>query len=156
MNAIIKRITVASLFLVTLSAPLFSSAPKFGGEGFEVYINNKLVLQRFGNQIDVVKTISLGQYSPGDQITIKYYHCGRVGKSRTLVVKDENNKVLKQWKYNDVAEPVAGMNCTMKDIISLENTSSVLNLYYSSSELPGGRLLASFTIANSNARKTTP
>ena len=104
----------------------------------------------------MVKTISLSQYSPGDQITIKYYHCGRVGKSRTLVVKDENNKVLKQWKYNDVTEPVAGMNCTMKDIISLENTSSVLNLYYSSSELPGGRLLASFTIANSNARKTNP
>ena len=156
MNTNIKRFAAVTIFLVTLSAPLFSFAPTFGGEGFEVYINNKLVVQRFGNQLNDVKTISLSQYSPGDQVTIKYYHCGRVGKSRTLVIKDEQNKVLKQWKYTDVAEPVAGMNCAMKDIISLENTSSVLNLYYSSTELPGGRLLASFTIANSNARKTNP
>ena len=156
MNANIKRFAAVTLLLVTLSAPLFSSAPKFGGEGFEVYINNKLVLQRFGDQLDIVKTISLTQYSPGDQITIKYHHCGRVGKSRTIVIKDAQNKVLKQWKYTDVAEPVAGMNCAVKDIISLENTSTVLNLYYSSTELPGGRLLASFTIDKSNARKTNP
>lgn len=151
-----NRFIAVTMLVVTLSAPLFSFAPRFGGEGFVVYINNKPVIQRFGNEMSIVKTISLSQYSPGDQLTIKYYHCGRVGKSRTITIKDVQKKILKQWKYEDVADPVAGMNCFLKDFIGLEKNSTVLYLYYSSTELPEGRLLASFSAGKNAATQPAP
>lgn len=151
-----NRFIAVTMLVVTLSAPLFSFAPRFGGEGFVVYINNKPVIQRFGNEMSIVKTISLSQYSPGDQLTIKYYHCGRIGKSRTITIKDVQKKILKQWKYEDVADPVAGMNCFLKDFIGLEKNSTVLYLYYSSTELPEGRLLASFSAGKNAATQPAP
>ena len=45
--------------LLTISVALFSfSSTKnnFGGEGFEVYLNDKLVLQQYGKDMDKKKT----------------------------------------------------------------------------------------------------
>ena len=49
---------------VALSAILFSfSANNSGGEGFEIYLNNKLVLQQYGNNMNTVKTLNLEKSS---------------------------------------------------------------------------------------------
>ena len=157
MNMNNKKHLVLMLF-VAACATFVSFAPRFGGEGYHVYVNNKLVLERYGSQMDVVKTISLDEYSSGGQVTVKYFHCGRIGKARNIVIKDDQKKILKQWKFADVNEPVPAMNCPVKEIISLrKNTdNNTLNLYYSSSELPGGRLLAAFHVANATASRITP
>lgn len=145
-----KSIISKTMTLVAIAATLVSFSSKFGGEGFEISLNGKVVLQRYGSNINDVKSLQLNQNLPNDQLTIKYHHCGRVGNNRIITIKDGQNKILKEWHFADVSTAFAAMNCNVKDIISLKKTNnSVFNLYYSSSELPNGRLLTSIILGNS-------
>lgn len=145
-----KTIIGKTFAVVTITATLLSFSPNFpqgspsGGEGFEISLNGKVVLQRFGKNMDDVKTLELSQASPNDKLTIKYHHCGKVGKNRTVSIKDAQDNLIKTWRFKDVETAVGGMSCSVQDIISLKKGSNnVFKLYYSSSELPGGRLLTS-------------
>ena len=131
---------IKSLAGLALCAVLFSfsSAPA-GGEGFQIFLNNKVVLQQFGNDMKTVKTLNLDQAAPDDQLAIIYHHCGKMGKDRVLTIKDEKNTTLKKWNFKDEG---SRMTCRVKDLIGLQKGNShVLRLYYASSELPGGREL---------------
>ena len=143
--------------LLAFCATLFSFTPKFGGEGFQVYVNNKMVLERYGSQMDNVQTLVLDEYSANGQVTVKYYHCGKVSKGRVITIKDDQKNILKQWKYTDVGESMPAMNCSVKEIIGLRKNinSNSLNLYYASSELPNGRLLAILSVDNATASKVS-
>ena len=150
-----KSIISKTMSLVTISAMLLSFSPKpgiasgnppqaetKGGEGFEISMNNKILIQRYGSDINTVNSLQLNPTSSNDQLIIKYYHCGRVGKNRIVTIKDGQNNLLKEFRYADVATAVAGMSLPVKDILSLKKGSiNTLKLYYSSSELPNGRLL---------------
>lgn len=152
--------TVLFASLIALSIVLFSFSLRtaealvynFGGEGFEVYINNKLVVQQFGEKMNIVKTIQLDQSAGNGELAIRYFHCGRPGKSRTVTIKDEKNVVLKQWKFGDTKDASAKLCCNVKDILALPKIKAgqKVNLFYSSSELPNGRMLASLMSANKN------
>jgi hypothetical protein len=139
--------TLFGLAAIALSATLFSFSSKFGGEGFEVFLNNKVVLQQFGSKMNTVKTLNLEQASPNDDLAIIYHHCGKYGKNRVLTIKDGQNNTLKKWNFKDEG---AKMVCKVKDILSLRKGNAVLSLYYSSSELPKGRQLASLSLPASN------
>jgi hypothetical protein len=136
--------------LLTVSVVLFSfSSDKsnFGGEGFEVYLNDKLILQQYGKNMDVVKNVQLDQSASNGQLAIKYYHCGRPGKSRVVSIKDEQNVILKEWKFGDAKDASAKVSCNVKDILTLPKIKAgkKLSLYYAASEIPNGRLLATLT-----------
>jgi len=132
-------IVMATLFSYFMVHSSFTSLP--GGEGYEVYLNNKLLVQQFGTKSDV-KNISLSQVAAGDQISIKYFHCGRVGKNRSVYIKNKANAKLIEWKYADVSQPVAAMKFKISDVLQLKkNNGEMFGVYYTSSELPKGRLL---------------
>lgn len=142
--------------LLSVSAALYSfSSDKnnFGGEGFEVYLNNKLVLQQYGKEMDQIKNLQLDQSASNGELAIRYYHCGRPGKSRTVTIKDEQNVVLKEWKFGDAKDASARVSCSVKDILTLPKIKSgkKLSLYYSASEIPNGRLLATLTSVTKSA-----
>jgi hypothetical protein len=144
-----KAFITKTLGLLAFCTAIFSFSVKPGGEGFEVYINNKLILQRFGDQLNRAQVIQLSEGSANDEMTIKYHHCGKVGKNRVLTLKDGQDKVLKEIKFADVADPYGGMSCKVKDVVNFKKGSSnTIKLYYTSSELPGGRLLASIITSN--------
>jgi len=153
--------TILFALLLALSGVLFSFSVKtissyknnFGGEGFEVYLNDKLVLQQYGKDIDQVKSLQLDQSVSNGQLAIRYYHCGRPGKGRVVTIRDEQNVVLKEWKFGDAKDASAKVCCNVKDILALPKLKAgqKVNLYYSSNELPKGRLLAILTTANKNA-----
>ena len=147
--------TMRVIALCIVCATLFSFTKPFGGEGFEIYLNNKLVLQHYGTPTKIVKNLQLDESSYNDQLTIKYHHCGRVGKNRTITLKDEKNNVLKQWSFANANDATNAMTCKVKDIIDLQkkNGSTTINLFYSSSELPDGRLLAALTSGNNKLTK---
>jgi len=155
--------TILFVLLLTLSAMLFSFSVKtaeklfpyksdLGGEGFEVYLNNKLVIQQFGEKIDNVKSLQLDQSASNGQIAIRYYHCGQPGKNRVVTIKDEQNVVLKEWKFGDTKDVSAKICCNVKDILALPKIKAgrKVNLYYTSAQLPNGRLLATLTAVNKN------
>ena len=155
--------TILLVLLIALSGTLFSFSVKtaealfpcknnFGGEGFEVYLNNKLILQQFGEKMNAVKTISLDQTESNGQLAIRYFHCGQPGKSRVITIKDEQNVVLKEWKFGDTKDASAKLCCNVKDILSLPKLKAgkKVNLYYTSAQLPNGRLLAMLSTVNKN------
>jgi hypothetical protein len=153
--------TVLFVLLIMLSGVLFSFSLKtaeaicstksnFGGEGFEVYLNDKLVLQQFGEKMNSVKSLQLDQSVSNGQLAIRYFHCGRPGKSRTVTIKDEQQVVLKEWRFGDTKDATGKLCCNVKDILALPKLKAgkKVNLYYASSELPNGRLLATLIAGN--------
>lgn len=134
---------VAALSLVLSS---FSSKP--GGEGFELFQNNKLVLRQFGSNMKNVKSLLLDAASSKDQITVKYYHCGRIGKDRHIIIRSADNKELKNWQFANSSAKDPGMSFRVGDVLALQpkGKKSALNVYYTSSEVPDGRLLVSLVV----------
>ena len=134
----------------------FSTLPG-GGEGFEIYLNNRLVLQQFNQDMKVVKTLKLDQANENDQLSVKYHHCGRPGKNRTLTIRDGKDEVLRQWKFDDesnVSSVAVKMDFKVKDILGLQKgKDKTIKLYYSSSEIPQGRQLASIVTNTRNVAK---
>jgi hypothetical protein len=146
-----KSIISKSTALLVTALVLISFTPNFGGEGFEIYLNGKVVLQQFGKDLNNVKNLQLNAGSPNDKLTIKYHHCGRVGKNRIVTIKDGQDKLLKEWRFKDAATPVSDMSCNVKDILDLQTKNNrVYKIFYSSSELPNGRHLVSFVMDNNN------
>lgn len=144
-----KSIISKAMMLVAIAAALISFSPSFGGEGFEILLNGKVLLQQFGKDLNTVKNLQLNQVCASDRLTIRYYHCGHIGTNRTITIKDGQDKTLKQWSYRDSETSFSEMLCSAQDIITLKKAGNhILKLYYSSSELPGGRMLASVTIGN--------
>jgi hypothetical protein len=144
-----KRIISKTFTLVAIAAVLLSFSPNFGGEGFEIYLNGKMVLQHYGKDMDNVKTLQLNSASPNDKLTISYYHCGRVGKNRIVTIKDGQDNVIKVWRFKDAETAAGTMSCSVQDILSLKKGgNNVFKLYYSSSELPNGRMLTSVIFEN--------
>lgn len=137
-----KKILSYAFGLVTVSIFLLSFATKPGGEGFEILLNNKVIIQKFGNEINSVQNLSLNNNSAVDKLTIKYHHCGRVGKNRVIVIKDGLNNSLKEFHYPDATSAISPMLVNVKDLITLrKGNTKTLKLFYSSSELPAGRIL---------------
>ena len=137
--------------LVAIAAGLFSFSAHFGGEGFEITLNGKTILQKFGKEMDNVNVLKISQVSAKDVLTIKYHHCGKVAKQRVVTIKDGQDNVLTQLRFADDSKPYTAMSFSLKDIVSLKkNQGSTLKIYYASSELPGGRLLTSIVSGNNS------
>jgi len=137
-----KSLISKTLLLCTVAISLFSFTAKPGGEGFEIFVDNKLMIQRFGHDINTVQPLQLNPQSSNEKLLIKYHHCGRVGKNRVITIKDVQNVVLKEFRYSDPATASSTMSLEIKDILGLKKKGAgMLKLFYTSSELPGGRLL---------------
>src|SRR5262245_44322990 len=148
----IKSLIAKTSLLLLGAFTLLSFTPPRGGEGFEIYLNGKLVVQKFGNQLNDVKSLQLDPGSANDELTIKYFHCGQIGKNRSLTIRDGQNKILKEWHFTDGK---TDMTCKVKDIIGTKkaNGTVTLNLFYSSNELPKGRQIASLVVATQNVAR---
>ena len=113
-----------------------------GGDHFEVWINNKKMIEQAVYKNEPVKSLQLDQLHPNDHLRIYYSHCGTTGKGRTGSIRNEANRVLKTWSFGDEIGK-SFMICPAKEILALHPSGKNLSLYYASKELPEGRLLAS-------------
>lgn len=137
-----KKTALTSLLLAGLCMIFFSFSAKKGGDSFQIYVDGKLIVEQFVHINKGVQSLQLGQLSSKEKIEVYYNHCGKIGKARTISIKSADNKTLKEWKFADT-EKKSFMTCKIQDILALQkNKSSKLNLFYSSKELPEGRLLA--------------
>src|SRR5690349_12561887 len=106
---------VKLLMLVALCATMFSFAAEMGGESFEVFLNGKLMIQQHLYQKPPVASLALDPQSTQDEIKVQYNNCGHTDTGRTLTIRDEQNKVLKEWQFADAAV----MTWKVKDISAL-------------------------------------
>ena len=146
-----KSIISKAMMLVAVAAALLSFTSKFGGEGFEISLNGIVLLQQFGKDLNTVKILKLNNVSASDKLTIRYYHCGRIGKNRTLAIKDGQDKLIKEWRFKDAQTTIRDMSCSVNDFFLLaKNGNHTFNIYYSSSELPAGRMLTKVIFGNNS------
>lgn len=140
-------------FLVAASSFIYSFVTPMGGEGFEIYLDDKLVLQQFNQEMKEKKNIQLTAAHSKSELKVKYYHCGMAGKSRTLELKNADQKTLKQWRFDNSEGKNFAITVAVKDILHSQEKSgnSSIYLYYSSKEAPQGRLLAGIVNSNKNA-----
>jgi hypothetical protein len=131
----------AALFLfMALCTTFFSFSEKRGGDVFAIYLNGKQVHQQFVHADKSVKTLSLHSLSENDKIEVFYSHCGQAGKNRVITIRNEKNEAIKKMVFGDGKDNRARMGFFRKDIPKTK--SERINLFYSSAELPDGRLLA--------------
>ena len=138
------------LLLLACSAAFSSFTSRKGGDIYEIYLDNTLLLQQFPAHPTGANSFSLDQGNSNSKLEVRYSHCGVSGKSRHIMVKDGQNNMIKEWQFPDAAPKSTGMSFTVKEILNLQRPgATVLNLYYSSKELPDGKWLASIHLANS-------
>jgi hypothetical protein len=146
-----KRIFIQSLVWIVCCTALFSFSTHPGGDSFEIYVNNSMVIQQYVHRDVAVKNLSLQDASASDVIKVYYNHCGRVGTAKTIAVKDSQNRTLKSWEFADGDKY---MTFKVQEIAALQkqNAGTRLNLFYSAKEMPSGRVLAAITNGNEKAR----
>ncbi len=133
-------------FLLILFASAFSINCMAGGDSYEIYLNKKLVFAYpSGNKFSIeAKTLSLDKSNYNDELAIYYRHCETADKGRSIVIKDRQNRILKEWKFADAD---VSMIMRVKDILALKSKESTINLYYiSAKQLPEGRMLTSINL----------
>lgn len=139
--------------IITFSMALVSFSKVKGGDYFEIYLNNKLVVQQALHADKKIKQLSLQQSNYKDQLKVVYSECGRVGEERKITIKDGQGRVLKQWNFVNGTKSAKEMIVNVKDILDLKKGNAVLQLVYSSRELSKGQVLASITRANNSHAK---
>lgn len=147
-----KALTFPALLLVFCSA-LYSFSPfAGGGDRIMIYLNDKLVLRQDLHDIKKVPGLQLLQTSATDKVDVYYSHCGHNGKDRYITIRNDQNQPLKVYQYPDAPGGNGAMSFKLNDVAGLGNAGNGKNLqlYYSSRELPGGRLLATMTVENSS------
>ena len=145
---------ITKLFVITaMFAGAFSFTSFAGGDVYEIYLNDKLVCRQTYKVLDGSTDLQLGKLNAGDRLVIKYSHCGVQGNNRSIVVKDENNNIIKEWKFSDTKSNQSVMQIPVKDLLNLKTKNSTLKLYYSAKQLPNGRMLAAITVGEKEVAK---
>ncbi len=156
MKKIISFSWIHSLAAVVLCAILFSfsAAPGSGAHSAKVYLDSKLMVDQY---LDFHKTAApkliLDPAEKYNQLIVKYSECGRTVTGRKLTLKDNNNKVLKDWSFEGSStgfnEP---MTCQVNDIVALKpKGSNTLKLYYSSNDFPEGQQVVYVVIGDKSS-----
>jgi hypothetical protein len=151
-NTFFKSIQAKALTLVGLLVLALTFSASAGGDSYEIYLNNKLIMRQFMHEPINIKNLLLDKANANDQIVIYYSHCGQTGKGRSITIKDEKGTTLKEWKYADVSGR-HGMSIPVKELLQLQKkNTSPLSLVYTSKELPKGQMLTSVKV---DAKSTT-
>ncbi len=149
-----KSVIVKPFTLIVLCLTSFSFVSKAGGDRYEIFLNDKLIEQRYVGHSGIdVTSLQLDKTNYNDKLVIYYSHCGTIGKGRSILIKDEQNRVLKEWKFADATDNNASMLIPVKEMLDLQknNANASLSLYYFSSKyLPKGLLLTSIKLKEKN------
>ena len=145
------------LLLVGVIASFSFVAPR-GGDVFKIYINNKMIVEQFVHNNPPMKVISLDQRNYNDEVSVYYSHCGQIGKSRQLSIRDASNRVIKTWKFADAGKEHTPMTFRVKDILDVQKGEAPykFTIIYTSKELPKGYSLASVVASKSSKTLGTP
>ena len=142
------------LAVVLLLSTAFSA--KAGLDSYEIYLNDRLILKQYVNQPLSLESLALNQSNINDRLVIYYSQCnapGKIGKSRTLLIKDATGKIVKQWKFADANSGRSSMVIAVKDLLELDKkTGGALTLYYVADGRPDGQLLTNLRLG---AKTTT-
>lgn len=147
-----KKIRISRAFMlacafITLAIGSLSFTYRFGLDGYEVYLNNKLVLKQYINQPLNLRVLALDKAKETDQLQFVYNHCMRdngAGTGRSISLKDDTGNTLHKWDFADATSGSLKMTVAVKDLLQAEKKAAghQLSLYYSSKELEKAEMLS--------------
>jgi hypothetical protein len=148
--------TIRLLSGLALAATLLSFSAPLGGEHFEISVNGTRLIQYFVYQKKPVEWLALDKTVTAGNVGVLYNHCGHVSKGRKLAIVDAKNTMLKEWKFENATGLTQGtMKVDLHEISALlSKATSQLSLFYSSEDLPEGRILAHLKVAVDEVAKT--
>ncbi|HRE63248.1 MAG TPA: hypothetical protein PKU77_05635 [Ferruginibacter sp.] len=140
-----KIMLMPLLICFTISLSAFWSPA--GGEGFEIFLDNKLVMQKFNRDMKQSSTFSLKSTNAKSKLSVQFYHCGMAGKERVLMLKDAQMKLLKQWTFRNTEAKNFSISIPIAELQQLQQKTGNAKayLYYASKETGGARLLTGIT-----------
>lgn len=140
---------ISRFIWIALMVALSSFTVRLGGESYTIHLNNKLVAEHYLTSKAVTPSVALNQAGGNDELSIYYNECGKIGKERKLIVKGDNDKVLKIWSFANVSNEHTPMVCNVKDIMTLKQKGETsVRLYYTSKEVASERFLATLILMN--------
>lgn len=144
MKKIIRLSWVNSIVWVALCAIMFSFSSRPGAHSFQVYLDDKMVVDQYARRDVDAPRISIDPSANYSQLIVKYSECGRTVTGRKLMIKDEKNTVLKEWNFEGSSTGFKeSMACKVKDLFAVKpKSSNTLKLYYSSNDFQAGMQVA--------------
>jgi hypothetical protein len=127
-----------ALLAVMMCFILASFDMKPGSHSFQVFLDDRLVIERYARADMEAPTIDIsGQHKT---IDVRYSECGRTVSGRKLTLKDSNNNVLKIWQYDGTSSGLTdAMACPVRDIVAIaKERGTTFRLSYSSNDFPAG------------------
>jgi hypothetical protein len=155
-KSVFRRILLRGFALLAGCLAMFSLTAKAGGDSYEIYLNNKLILKQYQFQTLSLTSLNLNKSNLHDQLVIYYSQCNvkdATGKGRTIVIKNDRGIVLKEWKFSDNSDSRGGMVIPVKELLQLqkENAEGSLSIFYSAQGHPQSQILSSLKLTVSNA-----
>src|SRR5689334_7640748 len=95
------RITAVWLLILIGAASIISFTSPSGADSYQVYLNNKLVIQEYVTTTSGPKSLQLDKNDYNGEIEAAYNHCGTPGRNRKITITDLSNHVLNEWKFGD-------------------------------------------------------
>lgn len=131
--------------LVALCAVLSSFALP-GAHSFQLYVDSKLVVDQYVTRNTTIPKLALDPSERNNEIILKYSECGRTVSGRTLTIKDEQDKTLKEWHFDGTTSGYKDpMTINVKDVVALKNKGA-MKLIYTSNDFKEGQQVASLVI----------
>lgn len=118
---------------------LQSFSDKPGGDYYKIMLNDRLVAEQYLTQPKELPPLKLNAANSNDRLTIYFSHCGVPGTTRSLRLKDETGKLLKEWTFGN-SKSIA-IQLEVKNLLTVSGTKGACTLFYSSKEMPSGQLL---------------
>lgn len=136
MKPIMNKPSAFGLFSgLAVSFILLAFTPDFGGEVYEVYLNDKLIIQQATHRGYEVPKLLLDK-NGNDKLSVNYYNCGHIDTERSITARNSKNEILKEWKFNNASgHDGKAMQFSVKDLLVISDQGSMsLHLVYSSKE----------------------
>lgn len=134
MKTISIPVRIMILALVSISALFVSFALRPGTDHFQVYVNNKLVMEEFTYNRKTASPIVLDGNT--GLVGVLYSHCGVMGTARKLSLKDGSNNVIKMWEFADVNPKAKDvMKFDLAELNGFRKSHQKLSLCYHAKEL---------------------
>lgn len=134
-NIALKQSVIRLIMLAVLGFTAFGFTAEMGLDRYEIYLNNKPILEQAVNAPVNLRTLQLSNASNNDILRIVYIHCTNkgVGTDRSITVKNDKGELLKKWTFKDDK----AMEIPVKELLSLEkqHADRSLSLHYGAHEL---------------------
>jgi hypothetical protein len=139
---------VAGIVLFLLLAAF---APRPGGYSYTLHLNNKLVSEHYVTSKVETPTIVLNDQDMTSTLGVYFNECGEIGKGRKLSVRSADQKILKEWSFNNSTTQHDPLEVAVKEVSGLLAAGKVA-LYYSSERVTKPQLLTYLTRATTASK----